>query len=486
MRRTLAASDPDASPRLVSLPASWEDEAASALVGLAGGVGPVRLVDAAERFIRPIAARAKAIGLVVPLAERLRELLLRRRGAPDAAIWQGREEAAGFILNLAAFHDPGTGFAVADFAAAVETAVCTLTLARPEATRIAVRIADFSALLAALGLAYDSPAARNLGAAIAALLRGQADAASAQLAALRGSGFPPPVCRLPPPEAPLPGLTEVAAAALRAAEAAPRLAHIATTALGPAGFTEALLGVETASVAPLFSPLRPEGGLTRTARAFLAARGISAEAALVRALAGDALFPVVPPAAALAMQDQFEAYLHEVAPLASAAPPPALPHEKEALPARARGYTQKVSIAGHRLYLRTGEYADGRLGEIAIALNKAGPAVRGLMDAFAASVSLGLQHGVPLEEFAEAFLSTRFGPAGPVEGDPAVPRATSMIDYVFRNLATSYLGRHDLPAAEAEDPPEFAATTPPLLPLDLPATPASPGARRRALRLVSR
>ncbi|MGH7083800.1 MAG: TSCPD domain-containing protein, partial [Acetobacteraceae bacterium] len=155
-------------------------------------------------------------------------------------------------------------------------------------------------------------------------------------------------------------------------------------------------------------------------------------------------------------------------------------------PARARGYTQKVSIAGHRLYLRTGEYADGRLGEIAIALSKEGPAARSLADAFAAAVSLGLQHGVPLAEFVEAFLGTRFGPAGPVDGDPSVPRATSPIDYVFRNLATSYLGRHDLPAPAAEEPGESAAV-PPLLPLDLPASPgASPGARRRALRLVAK
>lgn len=497
MRRTLAGSDPDARLRLVSLPASWEDGAASALAGLAGGAGPVRLVDAAERFIHPLAERAKAIGLAVPLAERLRELLLRRRGAPDAGIWQGRSdeprsaEASGFVLNLAAFHEPGSGFAVADFADAVATAVYTLSLARPEAARIAVRIADFAALLAALGLSYDSAAARNLGAAIAALLRGRADATSAHLALLRGGGIAAPVQPLiPPREAPATGLAEAASAALREARAAPALAHTATTALGPACSAEALLGVETASVAPPFAPTHPEGGLTRTARVWLAARGISAEAALSRALAGEQLFPVVSPAAALAMQERVAAYVHEIAPLASAGPPQAPPRDKMALPARAQGYTQKVSIAGHRLYLRTGEYADGRLGEIALALNKEAPAVRGIMDAFATSVSLGLQHGVPLEEFVEAFLLTRFGPAGPVDGDPAVPRATSMIDYVFRNLATSYLDRHDLPEVEPEDPPEFGAAAPsrgaPLLPLDLPATTASPTARRRALRLVSR
>ena len=494
MRRTLAGADADAPLRLVSLPASWEDAAASSLVALAGGAGPVRLTTAAEAFIRPLAERAAAMALDIPLAARLRALLLRRRGAPDGGIWQGRsDEAGGFALNLAAFHDPGSGFAVGDFAEAVETAVWTLALARPAASRIAVRIADLAGLLAALGLDYESAAARDLGAAIAALVRGRADAASARLARIRGraeESAPRPGQQLPPPpQTPLPGLTEAAAEALREASAAPALSHTATTALAAAGPAEGLLGVETAGVAPAFGPVRPEGGLTRAARAWLAARGVSAEAAVARALAGEALFPVVSAAATAAMQAGVATYLHEVSPLASAGLPAPAPSTKEVLPARARGYTQKVSMAGHRLFLRTGEYADGRLGEIAIALNKEGPAVRGIMDAFATAVSLGLQHGVPLDEFVEAFLCTRFGPAGAVDGDAAVPRATSMIDYVFRNLATNYLNRRDLPAAEPEDPAEFGAAQPegaPLLPLDLPATAASAGARRRALRLVSK
>ena len=100
---------------------------------------------------------------------------------------------------------------------------------------------------------------------------------------------------------------------------------------------------------------------------------------------------------------------------------------------------------GHKLYLRTGEYADGQLGEIFLALHKEGAAFRGLMDNFAVAVSLGLQHGVPLESFVEAFTFTRFGPAGAVEGDPAVRTATSLLDYAFRHLAANYLGRRDIP-----------------------------------------
>lgn len=148
------------------------------------------------------------------------------------------------------------------------------------------------------------------------------------------------------------------------------------------------------------------------------------------------------------------------------------------LPARRAGYTQKAAIGGHRVYVRTGEYADGALGEISIALPKDSAAMRGLMDGFAAAVSLGLQHGVPLAEFVEAFTLTRFGPAGAVEGDPAVDRASSVLDYVFRHLAANYLGRRDIPAV-AEEP---EAAPPPLLPLDLPA---DPRARRRGFRVIA-
>ena len=158
------------------------------------------------------------------------------------------------------------------------------------------------------------------------------------------------------------------------------------------------------------------------------------------------------------------------------------------LPGRRVGYTQKASVGGHKLFVRTGEYEDGALGEIVIALHKEGAAFRGLMDNFALAVSLGLQHGVPLERFVEAFTFTRFGPAGAVEGDPAVHAATSLLDYAFRHLAANYLGRRDIPEAEIEEADTVghgARDQSPLLPLDLPAE-ASPRARRRGLRVVSR
>ena len=485
-RQTVAGADPDAPDRQITLPASWDDAAAAAIAALVPGRRPVKLALAAEGFICPLAERAAAAGLDLPLAERLHSLLLTRRGAPDRLqSSRAAESAPGFVLNLSAFHDPASGFAVAAFAEAVETAVWALSFASPEAPRLALRIADLAGLIAALGLDYDSQAARDLGASIAALLRGQADITSARFTAFRPSPvFPSPTGLVAPERAPVPGLAEAAAQALARAASAPCLAHAATTAIAPPGPADALLGVESGGISPAFNSVRPEGGLTRTARSWLAARGIRAEAALASVLAGNALFPHVSAASHTLMRERVLPFVHTAPPLPEIATPSPPRRMREALPARAQGYTQKASLAGHKLFLRTGEYADGRLGEIAIALHKENPALRGLMDAFAASVSLGLQHGVPLEEFVEAFLTTRFGPAGLVEGDRAVPHATSLIDYVFRNLAVNYLGRLDLPSAEPEDPAE--QSTAPLLPLDLPSAAPSPAERRRALRLVSR
>ncbi|MEQ8344955.1 MAG: hypothetical protein RIB84_24800 [Sneathiellaceae bacterium] len=121
------------------------------------------------------------------------------------------------------------------------------------------------------------------------------------------------------------------------------------------------------------------------------------------------------------------------------------------LPGRRKGYTQKAVVGGHKVYLRTGEYDDGRLGEIFIDMHKEGAAFRSLMNNFAIAISIGLQYGVPLEEFVEAFTFTRFDPAGMVEGNDAIKMATSIVDYVFRELAVSYLGRNDLAHVVPED-----------------------------------
>lgn len=118
--------------------------------------------------------------------------------------------------------------------------------------------------------------------------------------------------------------------------------------------------------------------------------------------------------------------------------------ERERMPDRRKGYTQKAVVGGHKVYLRTGEYDDGRLGEIFIDMHKEGAALRSFINNFAIAVSLGLQYGVPLEEYVDAFTFTRFEPSGPVQGNDSIKFATSILDYVFRELAVSYMERFDL------------------------------------------
>jgi len=125
--------------------------------------------------------------------------------------------------------------------------------------------------------------------------------------------------------------------------------------------------------------------------------------------------------------------------------------EREKLPDRRKGYIQKATVGGHKVYLHTGEYEDGRIGEIFIDMHKEGAAFRSLMNNFAIAISLGLQYGVPLEEYVDAFTFTRFEPAGLVQGNDAIKNATSILDYVFRELAISYLGRTDLAHVAPED-----------------------------------
>ncbi len=126
-------------------------------------------------------------------------------------------------------------------------------------------------------------------------------------------------------------------------------------------------------------------------------------------------------------------------------------HQRRKLPQRRSGYTQKGEIAGHKIYIRTGEYEDGTLGEIFLDMYKEGAAFRSIMNGFAIAISLGLQHGVPLNEFVDAFVFTKFEPNGMVSGHDRIKMTTSVMDYVFRELAITYLGRDDLAHVSPED-----------------------------------
>ena len=476
LRQTEAAPDPDAPMRQVRLPAAWDDAAAAALCDLAPHGGRIALPALAQAWIMPMAASAKEAGMPA-LPHRLHELLLHRQAAPTADIWHGEPgETPGFVLNLPAFHDGLGGFDVEAFSAAATTAAQALSLLAPQARRYAVAMADLAGLLAALGLDYASKPARDVAACLAAILRGRVDAALAGpqpdlLAMIPSWPAPPPAC-------PVPGLAEEASAARTAAL---RCGGVRPgTAILPPSAADALLGVETGGIAPAFASVGA-GGLMRATAAWLQARGISLEAALAASLAGEPVVPVASVADHAAMHDTVGAYLQSMParPQAAAAPDTRAANDsgREELPARRRGFTQKAAIGGHRIFLRTGEYANGRLGEIGLALPRESATVRGLADALAAAISVGLQHGVPLDGFVDALSQARFAPAGAVEGDPAVDHASSIPDYVVRSLAASYLGRI-LPADAAEPPAQ--PEEPPLLPLDLPLK-----RRRPSLRLVA-
>ena len=119
-------------------------------------------------------------------------------------------------------------------------------------------------------------------------------------------------------------------------------------------------------------------------------------------------------------------------------------NNRSRMPHRRKGYIQKVSIGDHKIYLHTGEYDDGKVGEIFIDMNKEGELVKALMNNFAIAISLGLQYGVPLDEFVDAFIETKFEPSGEIKGNDRILNASSILDYIFRELAISYLGREDL------------------------------------------
>lgn len=471
MRIAHEAADPDATPRRITLPVDWDDQAAQALAGLVPGDGPVFLADAADQWIERLGAlRGAADGL----GRRLALLLLLRRAAPGPSLWAGIADAPPvFVLNLAAFVKPGSGFETESYADALHTvshALRLLARAFPDAGAPRLLLTNLDACLARLGLDYDDEAGRDvarcLATAAAGMTRGDAD--GDQLSLVR-----------PPSRCAVPGLSALAGIVREAAPPGRRI----ETGFSTSGAIDALLGVEGCGLAPIFSPLRPDGRLSDSTLARLSGRGLTPEAALALSLAGDGVLPRPGREAWLAMHRALAGLVDHMTPLPEhhSVAQPAGPLRRE-LPSRRRGFTQKAAIAGHRLFLQTGEFEDGSLGELAITPPRETPAMRGLMDAFGRSVSLGLQHGVPLEAYVDAFAYTRFGPAGPVEGDRVISHATSLLDYAFRMLSEAYLGRAlpDAPHADATDGEDR-----PLLPLDLPETglrPKPPG--RGALRLV--
>ncbi|MBU8538602.1 TSCPD domain-containing protein [Falsiroseomonas tokyonensis] len=494
--RLRAAPEPDAAPRPVALPVSWDEQAAEALAALAPGTGPVVFPKLAEGWISRLALRGRELGLLADaaaqdaFAESLRALLLARRGAPGLSIWRNESRAAPrFVLNLPAFLDSDGSFDTPGYAAAVALAVRALDIATgAKAPRLSVGFADLAGLLAGLGLRYGSAEARAVGAAIAALTRGAAEAESGRIGEILGAREPLALFAPAPPGATVvPGLAEAARAALHAAAGSLGLRHQALVALSAPDAVEALLGAETGGLAPAAGATR----LSLDSQGWVTEVPTRAALRIGRAAAGTLLAPV-PDAEWIGMAQALAPFLHlpPPMPVAEAAPAraaPPLPERAAVLPLRPAGAVWRVSVGGHKVVLRTAEDQQGRLCEVTIALTKESAAYRSLMDAMLQAVSIGLAAGVQLDSFVEAYAYTRFGPSGTVEGDPAIRRATSVLDWAFRRLALDYIGRRDLadPSEEdcAPDATGHAGEQLPLLPMDLPSAPA-PRVRRRQLKLV--
>jgi hypothetical protein len=495
MWRLRAAPDPDSAARAVALPLAWAEEEAAALAAIAPGSRPVALPRLVEAWIGTLTERGRRLDLLDgddeahAFAEALRALLLTRRGAPGLAIWRGDSKGTPrFVLNLPAFLDNAGGFDAVAYAGAVALGVRALDIwTGAKAPRLALGFADLAGLLAGLCLAYDSPGGRAAGAAIAALTRAAAEAESGRIAARLGAREP--VCLLapsPPAETPVPGLAAAARAALDEAASCFGLRHQALVALTPPDAVEQLLGAESGGFAPASGPSRlafdRDGWVTdQPTRAALRAGPVA-----------DRLLAPVPHGAWIAMAQAVAPFLHAAPPMpvAEAAParaPSPAPERGDAAHARPTGAVWRATVGGHKVVLRTTEDTTGQPSEISIALTKEGAAYRSLMDAMMHAVSIGLAGGVKLETYVDAYAYTRFGPAGAVEGDAAIRHATSVLDWAFRKLAREYLGRTDLiDPSEADCEPDTvgrAADQSPLLPLDLPESPA-PRARRRQLRLV--
>jgi len=496
--RMRAPPEPDSAPRAVALPQAFDEEAAEALAALAPGQGPVAFPRLVEGWLQPLALRGRSLGVLADASAQdrftagIRAALLARRAAPNAAIWrQDAKATPRFVLNLPAFLDATGDFDLAGYTATVALGVQLLDIATgAKAPRLSLGFADLAGLIAGLGLAYDSAEARALGAGIAALTRGAAEAESGRLAERLGASEPVALLAPAPPGAtPLPGLAAAARAALDAAAGAPGLRHRAILALSPPDAAEKLLGAESGGLAPAAGPTRfaldREGWVAE----------VPSRAALrIGRVAAESLLAPVPDSAWLAMAQAVSPYLHvappmpvaPAAPARAAAPPP--PRAVTLTP-RPGGLVARAVVGGHKVVMRTTEDDMGRLIEVTVQLTKEGAAYRSLMEAMLEAVSIGLARDVPLESYVDAYAYTRFGPAGLVEGDPAIRRATSVLDWMFRRLARDYLGRRDLADPRAEEAVEDSAAhaagpaATPLLPFDLPEQPA-PRPKRRQLRLV--
>ncbi|OOL17878.1 vitamin B12-dependent ribonucleotide reductase [Bombella intestini] len=498
MRTLQTNTDPDSAVlRSVTLPSVWSDDAAQALIQLTTAEGgPVRLASEAARWVEMIDSTPPLPHSpqdAPPIGRSLSCLLLMQQMAPNAAIWRNEPDGQpGFIIRLSGFVQDGI-FATEHFAACLKLACDSLR--RLEAARRPYRsgdlplfddpaphddsdgpaglilLTDLDACLAALGLDYDSNEGRATASAIARFTR---------LVARSGTATPDSAFACPH----APDIEQASIAISSAMHSVTGLALIETGFSSP-GPVDALLDVEACGPGPIFSLVTNQGGLRPSTLNRLAHKGLSPEAALALALDGQ---PPLQPAGAQAhalMHDAIQPFCDHL----PALPEPELDDLKEKLgrgvrrplPMRQGGFSQRTSIGGHRLFMRTGEFEDGTLASLTLTPPRESPMARGLMECFSQAVSIGLQFGVPLDVFVEQFAYSRFGACGTVEGDDMASYATSMLDYAFRALSEAYLGQRmpDAPTESGEKQQEA-----PMLPFGPEQDGPSSRPKNRKLRLV--
>lgn len=498
MHNLQAAIDPDAPLYSVTIPTQWENQTATAILQLC----PAYLLESSviktdkviANWLLPLCDQAVNAGIKDWTLSDWEAILLNQQACPNQRIWQSdNSQKPAFTVNLAAFASAETGFDAQTYRKVLQIVIDSIRilykqqfnfinselpfpeLQRPlkqnptdsEKTEPHYNIAgtiyltNLDACLAQLGLEYDSNQGRDVACCLTCFATLLATAGC-------GSDYLP----LSPDWNALPELTTLAKEiwSLASEEKTSPLPRIETSFSTP-GPEDLLLGSEACGLAPIFSPVTEDGHLAISTIARMAKQKLTPERALAATLSGNLI--VQPPShqAHCAMHQALIGFITSMPPRPHPMEYPLaskniLPRGiREPLPPRHKGMTQKASIAGRGLFLRTGEYEDGKLGEISITPLKENAMVKGLLDSLGQAVSIGLQYGVPLKEFVSAFAYSRFGIAGTVEGDPGAVYATSLLDYSFRLLSDVYLNQ---PLPDAPNNLQSNEEKSPMLPLDLP------------------
>lgn len=468
MCRLHAAIDPDAPLQMVEIPESWDKEAATAILNFCPEYytdkSPIQADILASRWIFPLCRQTSTI-----TPQDWETLLLFRQACPNDAIWKNNYNAKlGITINLAAFASSEKGFNARTYRHALHVATQTLRILHnqqsnntngelpftkitkkpryndtldllsvpPKPTAGTIYLSNLDACLAQLGYDYDHPDSRDIACCIACFTTLLANIGC-------GSDFLP----LLPDWNALLELSKEAKELWALASEEPETAQprVNTSFSLPNNVADLLLGVETCGFHPNFSPLKENGHLKTSTLLRLFHRGYTLETALAALLSSETILALPSMQSQYAMHKALVGFVTHM----PAKPDPitnplslkaTLPRGvRKTLPPRRKGITQKASIAGRSLLLRTNEYEDGSLGELSITTTKENTMIKGLLDYLSQAVTIGLQYGASLDDYVDIFAYSHFGISGTVEGDPNAMYATSILDYCFRALSDIYL-----------------------------------------------